>query len=123
MNRPAGSSAKRSVLSSVLQYARPRSRTVAVPCAAPAAWPKARARGLGDDVVYWDVRDHGRRRGAHVLQAGHKVRQLFDCRDLRSLSAADPFASSIQTWAMKEAKERMEARGEATEYKPKAISE
>jgi len=28
--------------------------------------------------------------------------------------------TSIQTWALKEAKERMEARGEKVEYKPAA---
>lgn len=27
-------------------------------------------------------------------------------------------SSSIQTWALREAKARMEARGESTEYKP-----
>lgn len=29
--------------------------------------------------------------------------------------------NSIQTWAMAEAKARMEARGEATEYKPSSV--
>lgn len=33
-------------------------------------------------------------------------------------SGTDARPSSIQTWALKEAKARMEARGEAVEYKP-----
>ena len=71
-------------------------------------------------MVYRHVWRHGIRGGGVVLQAGHKVRHRV-C--FRLLAIADDlgvfFVSiSIQNWALKEAKQRMEARGEKVEYKP-----
>jgi hypothetical protein len=66
---------------------------------------------VGACVVLWHVRWHGASRGGSVLQARHQVRARFLLRRV-----ALKHFTSITTWALKEAKVRMEARGEPTDY-------
>ena len=68
-------------------------------------------------MVHWDVRIHGRSGRRSVLQTRHDVSVivLLDEVDFNVFF-------SIQTWALKEARARLEAKGEAFEYKPAAGS-
>lgn len=64
-------------------------------------------------MVCRDVRVAGCRGSALLLQAGHNVRIILANPVCCS---ANVIPNSIQTWAMKEARARMEARGEKTDY-------
>lgn len=82
---------------------------------ANSARTETREGRLGEHLVCRDVWNDGIRSGHAVLQAGFKVRLLF-CINSHRGSQATVF--SIQTWALEEAKKRMEARGEKYKYEP-----
>ena len=71
---------------------------------------------MGVDLVCGHVRNICGGDCCGVLQARHKVR--LPMRSLHVLLRIKEFCS-IQSWALVEAKKRMEARGEATDYVPK----
>ena len=76
--------------------------------------------GLGERVVSGDVRHYGIRRCNALLQARHQVSSLTypDVVTLVLCTQIIKFLSSVQTWALREAKERMEARGDKYQYEP-----
>jgi len=73
-------------------------------------------RGLGKYVVYRNVWHHGICFGHAILQTWYQVRyQSLLCPNLLF---TNNFWDSVQTWALQEAKGRMEARGEKYQYEP-----
>lgn len=88
---------------------------------ATATRSKASERNLGECVVHWHVWNHGLRNSHALLQARYKVRLPFQtCHEPELISCI--YCTSIQTWALKEAKERMDARGEKYQYEPQTSS-
>jgi hypothetical protein len=67
--------------------------------------------GLGEHLVYRNVWHHGARHTSFLLQAGHKVGLSLTVMYISPMQEY-----SIQGWALKEAKARMEARGEKVQY-------
>lgn len=74
---------------------------------------KAQEGVLGDCLVCWNVWYHGSGRRLVVLQAGYQVRNILWSL-FNPILTISP-VNSIQSWALKEAKARMEARGEKPE--------
>lgn len=66
---------------------------------------------MGEHVVHWHVWRYGDGDGAPLLQAGYFVGCMCSYY-VRCVDRSD----RIQTWALQEAKARMEARGEKTQY-------
>lgn len=79
-------------------------------------WGEARERRLGEYLVLGDVRRDGARGRPALLQARHEVRPPDALLNSMLMLTWCPVICSIQTWALQEAKARMEARGEKTEY-------
>lgn len=78
---------------------------------APSSRTEADKGGLGEHLVYRDVWQHWACFTSFILQAGHQVGFLcWSCKFHQRRS------NSIQGWALKEAKARMEARGEKVQY-------
>lgn len=72
------------------------------------AWREVRERRLGESLGVWLLRQPAIGRSRILLQARHKVTHLLD--KFRFCAPADSF-SSIQTWALEEARRRLEAEG------------
>ena len=64
-------------------------------------------------MVLWHVRDHGIDRSSSILQTRYQVSCSHFVRITHHRHCK---RNSIQTWALNEAKARMEARGEKTSY-------
>ena len=80
---------------------------------ATSTWSDSSSGDLGDDVVLGYVWRYGPCGCFDVLQARYQVRHVCVVADVWFFENS---SDSIQTWAMKEAKARMEARGERTDY-------
>ncbi len=76
--------------------------------------PEASEGRLGEHLVHRNVWYNGLCIGDAVLQTRHKVRLSSMSFCYRHYNLSD----SIQTWALEEAKQRMEARGEKYKYEP-----
>jgi hypothetical protein len=87
---------------------------------ASSAGSKTSEGRLGECVVHWNVRDDDICFSDAVLQTWYQVR-LDPQLSLLYIIMIELYCS-IQSWALREAKERMEARGEKYQYEPRSSS-